>query len=67
MKAVYKQVLCFPGVIDQEALIDALATKKIWAAGLDVTTPEPLPKDNPLVSLPNCCKFLLTFSTYIIK
>lgn len=36
--------------IDQEALIDALKEKHILA-GLDVTTPEPLPADNPLWDL----------------
>ncbi|KAJ0174488.1 hypothetical protein K1T71_009596 [Dendrolimus kikuchii] len=41
-------------VIDQVALIEALKENRIFAAGLDVATPEPLPKDNPLVSLPNC-------------
>lgn len=42
------------GVVDQEALYDALVTKQIYAAGLDVTTPEPLPLDSPLLTLPNC-------------
>ncbi|XP_077290691.1 glyoxylate reductase/hydroxypyruvate reductase-like [Arctopsyche grandis] len=42
------------GVIDQEALYNALNTKQIYAAGLDVTTPEPLPKEHPLNSLSNC-------------
>jgi glyoxylate/hydroxypyruvate reductase len=42
------------GVIDQEALFEALTTREIAAAGLDVTTPEPLPHDHPLVGLPNC-------------
>lgn len=45
------------GVIDQDALYHALKNKQIYAAGLDVTTPEPLPKEHPLNSLPNCCKF----------
>lgn len=40
-------------VIDQEALVWALKEKKIFAAGLDVTTPEPLPIDHPLFSMPN--------------
>lgn len=40
-------------VIDQEALYEALRDKKIFSAGLDVTTPEPLPTSNPLFSLPN--------------
>lgn len=41
-------------VIDQTALYEALKEKQIFAAGLDVVTPEPLPKDHPLISLPNC-------------
>ena len=40
-------------VIDQEALYEALRDKKIFSAGLDVTTPEPLPPSHPLYSLPN--------------
>lgn len=40
-------------VIDQEALITALATKQIFAAGLDVMTPEPLPLSSELLKLPN--------------
>ena len=42
------------GVVDQEALYAALTSGEIWAAGLDVTTPEPLPPDHPLLTLPNC-------------
>ncbi|KAE8745589.1 hypothetical protein FOCC_FOCC007700 [Frankliniella occidentalis] len=45
------------GCIDQEALVDALKTKKIWGAGLDVMVPEPIPVDHPLVSLDNCVLF----------
>jgi len=33
--------------IDQDALVDALNEKRIYA-GIDVTTPEPLPADDPL-------------------
>ena len=40
-------------VVDQAALIAALTEKRIAAAFLDVTTPEPLPADNPLWTLPN--------------
>lgn len=43
--------------IDQDALIDALKTKQIWGAGLDVMVPEPIPKDHPLVALENCVLF----------
>lgn len=42
------------GVIDQEALIEALESRKIWGAGLDVMTPEPLPSNHRLLSLSNC-------------
>ena len=42
------------GVIHHDDLFDALSSGKIAAAGLDVTEPEPLPADHPLVSLPNC-------------
>ncbi|CAH1396756.1 unnamed protein product [Nezara viridula] len=41
-------------IVDQESLVHALKNKIIAAAGLDVMTPEPLPKDHPLVSLDNC-------------
>jgi lactate dehydrogenase-like 2-hydroxyacid dehydrogenase len=41
-------------VIDQLALADALRDGVIWAAGLDVTDPEPIPMDDPLVALDNC-------------
>ncbi len=40
-------------VIDQPALVEALEKKAIGGAFLDVTTPEPLPADHPLWSLPN--------------
>lgn len=36
------------GVIDQPALLAALQERRIDGALLDVTTPEPLPADNPL-------------------
>lgn len=40
-------------IIDQEALIKALEMKQIRGAALDVTDPEPLPKDDPLWTAPN--------------
>ncbi|XP_068617573.1 glyoxylate reductase/hydroxypyruvate reductase-like [Battus philenor] len=40
-------------LVDQDALYDALKNKDIYAAGLDVTSPEPLPKDHKLLTLPN--------------
>jgi glyoxylate reductase len=41
-------------VVDPDALTEALRGGEIFAAGLDVTEPEPLPSDHPLVALPNC-------------
>ncbi|XP_030636833.1 glyoxylate reductase/hydroxypyruvate reductase [Chanos chanos] len=41
-------------VVNQEDLFEALSTGQIAAAGLDVTTPEPLPVDHPLLTLKNC-------------
>ncbi|KAI0133016.1 D-isomer specific 2-hydroxyacid dehydrogenase [Xylariales sp. AK1849] len=41
------------GHINQEALIEALESQKIRGAALDVTDPEPLPKDHPLWKSPN--------------
>jgi len=40
--------------VDQPALAAALRENRIAAAYLDVTTPEPLPPDDPLWSAPNC-------------
>lgn len=40
-------------VVDQAALYEALKEKRIFGAGLDVTDPEPLPMDSPLLSLDN--------------
>jgi glyoxylate reductase len=39
---------------DQKDLHDALQGGEIFAAGLDVTDPEPIPMDDPLLTLPNC-------------
>jgi len=40
-------------VVDMDALYEALRDKLIFAAGLDVTDPEPLPADHPLLALDN--------------
>lgn len=42
-------------VINQDDLVNALEEKQIWGAGLDVTSPEPLPQDHPLLSYPQVC------------
>jgi glyoxylate reductase len=41
-------------VIDHDALYDALSTGQLFGAGLDVTEPEPIRADHPLLTLPNC-------------
>ena len=41
-------------LIDQEALVDALNSGHLCGAGLDVTTPEPLPDEHPLWKAPRC-------------
>jgi lactate dehydrogenase-like 2-hydroxyacid dehydrogenase len=41
-------------VVDQRALADALRDGVIWAAALDVTDPEPIPMDDPLLGMDNC-------------
>ena len=41
------------GIVDEIALADALSHDRLAAAGLDVFEREPVPADNPLLSLPN--------------
>lgn len=41
------------GVVDHAALVEALRAGQIAGAGLDVTEPEPLPRDHPLLGMPN--------------
>lgn len=41
-------------VVQTDALYDALTNGTIAAAALDVTDPEPIPADHPLIGLPNC-------------
>lgn len=40
-------------VVDTQALTEALTTGQIYSAALDVTDPEPLPRDHPLLKLNN--------------
>lgn len=37
------------GIVDTDALTEALQRRQIYAAALDVTDPEPLPRDHPLL------------------
>jgi glyoxylate reductase len=41
-------------IVDHAALYDALMNGTIGSAALDVTEPEPIPTDSPLLGLPNC-------------
>jgi glyoxylate reductase len=40
-------------IVDPDALHEALKERRIFGAGLDVTDPEPLPPDSPLLTLDN--------------
>ncbi|MBK8136578.1 MAG: D-glycerate dehydrogenase [Chloroflexi bacterium] len=42
------------GVVDPAALYEALRDRRIFAAALDVTEPEPIRMDDPLLTLDNC-------------
>ncbi|WP_261512598.1 2-hydroxyacid dehydrogenase [Chryseobacterium paludis] len=43
------------GFHNQTDLYEALVSRKIWGAGLDVTNPEPILKDDPILGLSNVC------------
>jgi len=53
-------------IVDQDALYRALKENRIFAAALDVTDPEPLPMDSPLLALENCiiAPHIASASTY---
>lgn len=42
------------GIVNQPDLVEALKKNQIYAAGIDVMTPEPLPPDHELLKLKNC-------------
>lgn len=44
---------CRGGVVDEAALVEALRSKQVAGAGLDVFEQEPTPKDNPLLQMEN--------------
>lgn len=52
-KTAYFLNLSRGGLVDQPALVQALKEGWIAGAGLDVTTPEPLPPDAPIWDCPN--------------
>ncbi|AQA17561.1 D-glycerate dehydrogenase [Halioglobus japonicus] len=41
------------GIVDEDALAQALLSGHLYAAGIDVFEREPVPTDNPLLTLPN--------------
>lgn len=41
------------GIVNEDALYDALKNNDIWAAGLDVFAEEPVSVEHPLLTLPN--------------
>ncbi len=43
------------GIHNEDDLTDALKQGVIWGAGLDVTNPEPMRPDHPLLFMPNVC------------
>lgn len=52
--SIFNRNFQFAGIVVQNDLVDALKNGTIFAAGLDVMTPEPLPADDVLTTLPNC-------------
>ena len=44
--------------VDTDALVRALKSGTIFASGLDVTDPEPLPVDHELLKLPNVGEYM---------
>ncbi|WP_425472441.1 D-isomer specific 2-hydroxyacid dehydrogenase family protein [Subtercola boreus] len=52
-KTAYLVNIARGGLIDTDALVEALVSGEIAGAGVDVTDPEPLPDGHPLWSAPN--------------
>lgn len=48
------------GLVDENALVDALRTGAISGAGFDVVSTEPMPKDHPFTQIMNAPNFVLT-------
>jgi len=43
------------GIHNEPELTEALQQELIWGAGLDVTNPEPMDRNNPLLTMPRVC------------
>lgn len=57
-------------IVNTDSLVKALRDETIFAAGLDVTDPEPLPPDHELLKLPNagkCCNLKCIRWTYYLQ
>ncbi len=52
--------VCRGGVVDEQALVEAVESRKIYGAALDVFVQEPVPYDHPVLTLEN-----VTFSPHI--
>ena len=48
------------GIVDEEALVEALQNNEIAGAGLDVFEREPLAKESPLLQINDASKLLMT-------
>lgn len=52
-------------IVNTDSLVKALRNKKIFAAGLDVTDPEPLPPEHELLKLPNVGRYNHFFISFL--
>lgn len=52
-------------VVNTRALVDAIMSEKIYGAGLDVLEPEPVPADDPIVTMPAPYKYCVVLTPHI--